>query len=146
MPTNLTDQPPERRTARPAVLATFLVAAVVATACVEVFRDVDPQAGTSDTATASADLGDADVTVIAEDLRFVDPPSELEAGTLTIGLDNRGRAPHDLTFDDGVGTVAVAEGGEQDVAEVTLEPGTYTVTCDVPGHRQAGMEFEVTVS
>jgi plastocyanin len=38
---------------------------------------------------------------------------------------------------------AVEEFGE--VREVTLAPGTYIVYCSAGAHRQAGMEFEVTV-
>lgn len=95
---------------------------------------------------ASADdLEDADVVIVAEDMAFIDPPQEIEAGTITIGLDNQGSASHDVTFDGPVGTVVAADGGGQAIAEVTLEPGTYTVYCAVSGHRQAGMELDVNV-
>lgn len=93
---------------------------------------------------APVDLDTADVVVVTEDMAFVDPPTQLDAGDLSIGLDNRGDARHDVTIED-VGTVADARGGGQDLGDVTLEPGTYTVYCSLPGHRQAGMEYEVTV-
>jgi plastocyanin len=87
----------------------------------------------------------ADVVIVAEDMVFVDPPRRLPAGTVTLGLDNRGRAVHDLTFAGPPGRVVRAAGGRQAAAAVTLEPGTYVVYCDVSGHRRAGMEFEVEV-
>lgn len=93
-----------------------------------------------------ADLESADVVITTEDVAYPDPPSEIAAGTVTIGLDNRGDAPHDVTFDGSAGTVVAADGGGRATGDVTLEPGTYTVYCTVSGHREAGMEFEVTVS
>lgn len=98
-----------------------------------------------DAAASATEMAAADVVVIAEDTTFVDPPRELDAGTLTIGLDNQGRAVHDLTVDGSQGTVVEARGGSQATREVTLEAGTYVLYCSVGGHRQEGMEFEVTV-
>lgn len=100
--------------------------------------------GCSGDAASEADLATADTVVTAEDMAFVDPPAALPAGTQLLGLDNRDRARHDITV-DGIGTIAKAGGGGSDVGEVTLEPGTYTLYCDVGGHRDAGMEFTVTV-
>lgn len=87
---------------------------------------------------------DADVVIVARDVAFVNPPQQMRAGTITVALDNRGQAPHDITF-QAIGTVAAAGGGGKATAQVTLEPGTYVVYCSVPGHRTAGMKFEVTV-
>ncbi len=94
---------------------------------------------------SQADLTAADVVVVADGTRFVDPPSDLPAGEITLGLDNQGGGKHDLTI-EGVGTVVETGGGGKALGEVTLEPGVYTVYCDVGGHREAGMEFQTTVS
>jgi uncharacterized cupredoxin-like copper-binding protein len=95
--------------------------------------------------TAPAEVADADHVIVAGDMFYEDPPTSLSAGTHVLAIDNQGRAPHDLVFDRGVGQVAFAGGGEQAAGEVTLEPGEFVVYCSVSGHRQAGMEFTLTV-
>lgn len=92
----------------------------------------------------SAALADADVVIAAEDVAYADVPESVPAGEVTLGLNNRGFAPHDLTI-EGLGTVVAADGRDQAIADVRLEPGTYTVWCSVPGHREAGMEFTLEV-
>jgi plastocyanin len=96
--------------------------------------------------TSPAPVTAADVTVVAEDMRFVDPPTSLPAGTSIVAIDNVGDAPHDLTVEGADGAAVGARGGEAEAGELTLEPGTYTVYCSVSGHREAGMEFELTVT
>lgn len=102
--------------------------------------------GTAAETSAPADAGHADVTIVAEDVRFVDPPEELPAGTSVLAIDNRGSAPHDLTVEGVDGAAVGAAGGELAAGEVTLEPGRYTVFCSVGSHRDQGMAFDVTVA
>lgn len=54
---------------------------------------------------------------------------------------------HTLLFDETEfrGFKLQVNGSEVDRGKVELEPGTYTIYCDVPGHRAAGMEATVTV-
>lgn len=116
----------------PVMLVT--AAALVLTGC------ADRGAGASEVTALDA----ADAVVVAEDAAFVDPPEALPAGTVVLGLDNRGSDRHDLTI-EGHGAVAEARGGRLAAGEVTLEPGRYTIWCDVSWHRRAGMEFTVDV-
>lgn len=67
------------------------------------------------------------------------------AGKVTIALRNPAPLSHNIAI-DGVpqqGDV-VGQGGTSTVT-ATLKPGTYTFSCAVPGHRQAGMEGTLTV-
>lgn len=112
-----------------------LAAAVLLTAC----------GGGGDDPAAGGDAGDgaakATLTVTAGDLFF--EPAELDAapGTVTIELVNEGSAQHTLVVEEaGETTVADAAAGETVTGSIDLEAGTYTVYCDVPGHREGGME------
>jgi uncharacterized cupredoxin-like copper-binding protein len=52
---------------------------------------------------------------------------------------------HDLNVDE-VGFHVVAGRGSTSVGGIEFtEPGTYVAYCSVPGHREAGMELELTV-
>lgn len=102
--------------------------------------------GTAAPTAAPADAATAEVTVVADDVTFVDPPTTLPPGRFVLAVDNQGDAPHDVTVEGVDGAVVGAMGHEVAAGEVTLEPGTYTVFCSVGGHRDAGMTFEVTVS
>jgi plastocyanin len=102
-------------------------------------------AGTAARTAAPADPAAAEVTVVAEDVHFVDPPTRLSAGTFVLAVDNRGEAPHDVTVEGVDDAVVGAVGGQVAAGEVTLEPGTYTVYCSVGNHRGAGMVFDLEV-
>ncbi|HVL98557.1 MAG TPA: plastocyanin/azurin family copper-binding protein [Egibacteraceae bacterium] len=83
---------------------------------------------------------------VAIDIDFSEAPATAPAGELTIAIDNKGGAPHDVTFEEaGDETVVEAPGGESATGTIELEPGTYTYYCSVPGHRQAGMEGTLEV-
>jgi len=59
---------------------------------------------------------------------------------------NVGAIPHDLVVEGAdVGTPMMDPGEVYTFDIADLEPGTYTVICTVPGHRDAGMEGTLTV-
>lgn len=97
--------------------------------------------------TGGGDAGSADVAVVAEDIGFDADTYEASAGTVSFRYENDGSIVHTLKIEavDGFG-LEVASGGDVDQGSVDLDPGTYTIFCDVPGHRSAGMEAELTVS
>jgi plastocyanin len=55
---------------------------------------------------------------------------------------------HTLLFDDDKvpGFKLEASSGESDELKANLKPGKYTIYCDIPGHREAGMEGTITVT
>jgi uncharacterized cupredoxin-like copper-binding protein len=89
----------------------------------------------------------ATVELIAGDIFYDNEPSELPVGTTQFVMENEGNLPHDLVLEE-LGDRQVIEelpGGGSGEGSVTLEAGEFTFYCSVPGHRQAGMEFSVTV-
>jgi uncharacterized cupredoxin-like copper-binding protein len=75
---------------------------------------------------------------------------EAEAGNLTIAYSNPSPVPHSLAVEDTEGNVLgeteVFTGGEQEVTLDDLAPGEYVFFCTVPGHREGGMQGDLTVN
>ena len=72
-------------------------------------------------------------------------PSTLAAGKYTFEVQDDGKIPHDLAVKGGAKTKLIQPGGSAQLT-VTLKPGKYHFYCTVPGHEQAGMKIDVTVS
>jgi plastocyanin len=68
-------------------------------------------------------------------------------GKVTIDFDNPAQIQHDVVIEQGGKDIAktelIAEGKTSTSANLT--PGKYLFYCDVPGHREAGMEGTLTV-
>jgi plastocyanin len=98
--------------------------------------------GGGETVTAT----DGRVTVEARDNRFDVGTIEAEPGALEITLVQRGSNRHTLVV-EGVDDfkLEVMGSGESDTGTVDLDAGEYEFFCDVPGHRQQGMEGRIVV-
>jgi plastocyanin len=104
----------------------------------------DDSTATDDTTPTAGDTGSS-VTVGAEDNLTFDAESyEAEAGSVGITYKNNGSVAHTLLIKDVKGFKLSI--GRTDDGTVDLEPGTYTIYCDVAGHEAAGMEAELVVS
>jgi plastocyanin len=73
---------------------------------------------------------------------------QAKAGNVMVDFDNPSSLSHDVVIEDQSGsevgkTELVAQG--QTSVTVDLQPGTFTYFCDVPGHREGGMEGTLTV-
>ena len=82
------------------------------------------------------------------DLAFDQKDVSAKAGQVTIDFKNNQSIPHDVKVQDSTGkeiggTDLITNGSGN--ATVDLQPGTYTFFCDVPGHKEAGMEGTLTV-
>ncbi|MEM8922102.1 MAG: hypothetical protein AAGD35_01275 [Actinomycetota bacterium] len=100
---------------------------------------------------AAEPTGTDDLVVYAQDIDFDRDTYTLPAGSNTIDYVLDGSLPHTLLIEDHTGNVLDLDlnvGGGDDVgtATVTLEPGTFVLFCDVPGHRSAGMDAELIVT
>lgn len=81
-------------------------------------------------------------------LQFDTNQLDAKAGKVTIDFDNPAAITHNVYIEDSGGEVlAESDNVAQDSTSVTadLKPGTYTYFCDIPGHREAGMEGTLTV-
>jgi nitrite reductase (NO-forming) len=86
------------------------------------------------------------IDVVMGDIFYQPTGVEVPAGsTLTVHARNEGNLEHDFETDDGQ-TTGILQAGEE--ATETFGPFTEDTTayCTVPGHREAGMEFEITVT
>ena len=72
---------------------------------------------------------------------------QLKAGQITFDVRNAGQTPHDLVVvGNGVNAkTPLLNAGATGQVKVTLKPGKYELYCSVPGHKQAGMDLNVTV-
>ncbi|MBX3070980.1 MAG: cupredoxin domain-containing protein [Thermomicrobiales bacterium] len=83
-------------------------------------------------------------TIALKDIYYEPAALEVPANVpLQIQLVNEGAAPHSFAIDGVIDSVNVAPGEHVNV-QITLEPGSYRAYCDIPGHREAGMELQLT--
>jgi uncharacterized cupredoxin-like copper-binding protein len=69
------------------------------------------------------------------------------AGKPRIQLVNDGATRHTMDIEGVLGFhLEVASKGAKAEKAIDLKPGKYVFFCDVPGHRQAGMEGTLTVT
>jgi plastocyanin len=92
----------------------------------------------------------ADLVVHGNDaLKFDKDSYTARAGANVIQLVNDGSQPHTLLFDDDsidFDKLSVAGKGDADTGSVDLPAGTFTIYCDIAGHRAAGMEATLVVN
>jgi plastocyanin len=102
----------------------------------------------TESAEGGAEGGEAGPAVwVAIDIAYAEAPEELPAGSNEVELDNQGAIEHNVVIEE-LDDLKIldAPGGGTDSGSVELEAGEYTYYCDVPGHREAGMEGSLTVS
>jgi uncharacterized cupredoxin-like copper-binding protein len=83
---------------------------------------------------------------------FLFQPNQLVANTgrVTFVVQNQGAIEHDLVIAGAGGApvaqIAIMEPGETGTVDATLPPGTYTLYCNLPGHKEAGMVATLRVN
>jgi plastocyanin len=131
-----------------AVLASFALAA-----CGD--DDDDDTTAASETTTqttapeeqASSGGGGETIPIAESDYKLDPADVEAQAGSITFELTNEGEAPHNLEV-EGNGVEEVSDtinAGDSTEFTVDLEPGTYEIYCAIDGHKDLGMEGELTV-
>ena len=114
-----------------------LVAVGMASRAIDEHRAVAATAGSTD-----GSAGDATSVSLAEFSISPDPIQVAAGGTLSVT--NEGAVVHNLSV-AGNATPMLDSGGRATLDLSALEPGTYTVICDVSGHAAAGMEATLRV-
>lgn len=112
----------------------------------------DPGSSSAEPSTQASSGPSADATSVDVDLSefmlHLDKTT-FPAGTYTFVASNSGSIPHAFSIDgpgvqdQGTGTV---QPGDEGKVTVTLQKGTYNFYCPVPGHKDKGMQQQVTVT
>jgi plastocyanin len=111
---------------------------------------VDPSAPAPGSGAAGGGGGaaaGAPVNIEAGDLFFNPKQITAAPGPVTINLTNKGLLQHNLVIqeDPAFKKIDLAPGASGS-GTFEAKPGTYTLYCDIAGHRPAGMEAKLTVS
>ena len=69
----------------------------------------------------------------------------VKAGEVTFVVANIGNLEHNFVIEGLDETIELILPKDTQSLAVTLSPGTYTLMCDLSGHREAGMETQFTV-
>ena len=102
-------------------------------------------ATTTTTAKTTTAAQAAQAVAVSETEFKIAMPSTLKAGKYTFDVKNDGKIAHDLVIKGGPKTALIQAGASAKLV-ATLKAGKYTFFCSVPGHEQAGMKVDVTVS
>ena len=90
------------------------------------------------------------LVVKAEDIKFDKKEYTAPAGQVTVAYESKGSIVHTLLIYDKdnvqVGEELKVSPGETKVATFDLPAGTYTMICNIPGHKEAGMTATLTTS
>lgn len=136
-------------TTKPAIIAVLGMAAALALgACGGGDGGATAKPASTAATPAATDPAATPAALSIEAREFSLSPSDLHAGAGSVAIQykNAGAIQHTLMIDGVAGfKLDVAKAGDVDTATVKLEPGTYTLYCDIPGHRAAGMEDHLTV-
>ena len=135
-----------------ALLAVMILASIGLVACGGGDDSDTTGGGTAETTTEGGgdNGGSGSLAIAAADsgLAYASDTASSSPGKVTVDFDNPQPIAHDVAFEDESGatigqTEVITDASDSTVVE--LEPGTYQFYCTVPGHREAGMEGELSV-
>ena len=89
--------------------------------------------------------GNADIVVEARNLDFDANSYSAKQGKVAIEYLQKNSLPHTLVIEGKSNFKLSVNGQKTDRDELLLQAGDYTLYCDLPGHRQAGMEATLTI-
>ncbi|HVB76301.1 MAG TPA: cupredoxin domain-containing protein [Candidatus Nitrosotalea sp.] len=91
------------------------------------------------------------VKVVMTDYKYSPSTLTVPSGKVTFFLVNQGNTSHDMVIDDSSGSQVaksdlVTPGNSATFTVANLPKGSLTFFCDVPGHRELGMQGTLTAS
>jgi len=86
------------------------------------------------------------IAVQEKEWKVILATSTVPHGAIAFDVKNVGKLQHDLAIQGNTAKTALISSGKSATLTVTLKPGTYTLYCSVPGHRQLGMVAKLTVT
>lgn len=106
--------------------------------------DAAGDSGVAPTGTTVPATGPQTVTFTLNEFS-IDGPTEIAPGPTIFEVVNEGAVPHNLKIEGGPQTPDLGNGERHTLDVGDLAPGTYTITCEVPGHIGAGMTSTLVV-
>ena len=103
---------------------------------------------TTESTTASGGGGGAKVDISETEFKLDPSDANVKAGTVTFNVSNDGTQVHNLEIEgNGIEEQSTEDlqAGSSGQLTVDLQPGTYEMYCSIDGHRDLGMEGEITV-
>ena len=106
--------------------------------------DSNSSASSDSSSGVTADSAAQEVKITLNEWSIEPKQVEVSAGKVKFLVSNSGQFPHNVVFSiEGTGQVGRtdnfnASDGAQTL-EVDLQPGTYKMVCDIPGHESRGM-------
>jgi len=111
--------------------------------------DTSSTESTTEASTTASGGSGAGGTVAISETEFKLDPSDptVKAGSVTFDVSNDGTTTHNLEVEgDGVEEETDdLDAGSSGQLTVDLKPGTYEIYCSIDGHKDLGMEGELTV-
>jgi len=90
------------------------------------------------------------VGVVLREFEFEPRPLRVKAGRVRFLLMNRGSVEHDFVIpalrEHGDHEQHLVQPGKTRIVEIDMKPGSYTVECTIPGHKESGMIVTIEVS
>jgi plastocyanin len=90
--------------------------------------------------------GASAVTVDEKEWSITFGTPSVKAGSVTFTITNTGAIEHNFVIVETKFEIDATQPGQSKTGTTTLQPGTYTVICNIPGHEEAGMKTTLTVT
>ncbi|HEY6103512.1 MAG TPA: cupredoxin domain-containing protein [bacterium] len=130
-------------------MSTRLIVAVLAAGAVIVAAGCQRAAQQPQQQPAAEPMEGQAATVVAKEFAFEPKEIRVKAGMVKFMVKNEGTVEHEFMIEGvtmhGEHTTERFKPGVTHEVEVELKPGTYPVSCNVAGHKEAGMVATIVV-